>query len=151
MPIGKRAKEITPFEHAALFSIINKVRMLNGWAPKTAQELDSTIRIWYEALLYYEIPSNCYDRLYFRAIDTRQTFLMNGKEPPLFNAELLISSWTGANGLQAELREEEIRKCKTLTENASSQCPYCYGTGHRYKFDENGNRLGIMGKCNHQS
>jgi len=148
---GKQQNQISKNEHAAIFAIINKSRMLNGWAAKTAQELDATIRVWFDALSAYKIPLKCYDTLYLRAIDTRQTFLSNGKEPPLFNVDLLISCWTGTNGLQSELRAQEIRKGRTLTENAETTCKYCFGTGLRYKLDENGKPGdGIIGKCNHQ-
>lgn len=121
--------------------------MLNGWAAIPAKELDSVIRVWFEALSRYKIPAHQFERLYFRAVDTRQTFLANGKEPPTFNAELLISSWTGVNGLRAELEQEEIRRGRTLTQSAESVCKYCNSSGFREVMS--GDYKGVI-RCNHQ-
>lgn len=142
----RQTSQISREEHAALFAVINKSRMLNGWTAKTAQDLDATIRVWFEILSSYKIPVQCFERLYFRAVDTRQTFLMNGKEPPAFNAELLISCWAGPNGLRAELQQEEIARGRTLTQNAESVCRHCHGSNWREVAD--GNYKGVR-RCNH--
>jgi hypothetical protein len=144
----RQTSQISRDQHAALFAIINKSRMLNGWTAKTAQELDATIRVWFEVLSHYKIPVGCFDRLYFRAVDTRQTYLMNGKEPPPLTAELMIAGWTGANGLQAELRNEEISRGRSLGENAESVCKHCHGTNWRTIKEEG---YSFAKKCDHRN
>lgn len=121
--------------------------MLNGWQTRTAAELDATIKTWGEIFNHYKIPPAMYERLYRRAVDTRQMFLQNGKEPPPMNAELLISCWTGANGLKTELAEELVKQGKTLTANAASVCRYCSGSGWKPK--QEGNYAGVE-RCSHE-
>jgi len=82
-------------QHRAIYQIINKVRMLNGWATKTAQELDARIHVWAEILNDYNIPYEYYDELYKLAFDVRQTKTQEGSKVPFFGAELLVSCWTG--------------------------------------------------------
>lgn len=82
-----------------------------------------------------------------RALDARQTFLQNGKEPPMMNAELLAAGWTGQNGLKAEIEREEIAKGKTLTSNAASVCRHCKGSNWREV--EKWNTKGVT-RCNHE-
>jgi hypothetical protein len=89
-----------------LFGLINKVRMLNGWTTKTAQELDATIRTWGEILNRYKIPLEHYQTLYWRAFDTRQMRLNQGQDVPALDATLLVSHWTGPNGLQREVADQ---------------------------------------------
>lgn len=124
--------------------------MINGWTSKTIQELDATIRVWFEILANYQIPVSAYEKLYFRAIDTRQTFLNNGKEPPPLNAELLLAGWTGTNGLKNELLEEEIRRGRSLPENAETVCRHCNGSGWRTVADPVNPRYSGVIKCNHK-
>lgn len=137
-------------QHAAIFTVINLSRGTLGWGLKTAKDLDEEIKIWAFTFNDYKIPDEHLLDLWKRARDLRIARLQNGLECPDFTAELLAACWVGANGLQAELREKEIRKGRTLTANAETQCKYCFGTGRRYKFDENGKTLGIIGKCNHE-
>lgn len=136
--------------HAALFTVINKARMLNGWGAAKRGDLDATIRVWFEAFTSFGIPADAYDALYKRAIEVRANELQRGNAPPTFGAELMISCWTGANGLRAEIEERRVRDGRTLTENAASQCPKCFGSGYEYLFDEKGRTQGIVGKCDHQ-
>ncbi len=130
---GKSENQISPTEHAALFTVINKVRLLNGWTSRTAKELDPTIRVWFEALSGYAIPISAYNDLYKRALDVRQSKLQNGnKDVPQIDATLLIAQWEGPHGLKSELRLREIAAGRTLTAQAASQCTKCFGTGMEY-------------------
>lgn len=118
-------------EHAALFAVINKARLLNGWLTRTAQELDATIRTWAEIFADYQIPINAYPELYKRAFDVRQTKMQLGLTVPQMDATLLVSQWTGAFGLKAAWRQKEIEAGRTLGANAESVCQHCFGTGFR--------------------
>lgn len=134
-------------QHAALFTVINKSRLLNGWTTRTAQELDPTIRIWNEMFLKYQIPVAAYQELYERAFDTRQkTLQMNPKHVPQMDATLLVSHWTGEHGLRAELKRREIERGRTLANNAESQCQKCFGSGCRTVVKDN---YTFAVKCDH--
>ena len=103
--------------------------MLNGWATRTAQELDPTIRVWSEAFSLYSIPVTAYQELYQRAFDLRQSKMQSTGDAPQMDATLLVSQWTGPHGLQADLRQREVAAGRTLTGNAESVCSLCDGTG----------------------
>ncbi len=122
--------------------------MLNGWQTRTAQELDQTIRTWGEMMNHYQIPITAYPDLYRRAFDVRQSKIQKGDEAPQMDATLLISQWTGAFGLQNELRQREIDQGRTLTPNAESVCRHCLGSGWR-KIDPD-DRLSPVKRCDHQ-
>ena len=113
-------------QHVALFAVINKVRMLNGWTTKTAQELDATIRTWAEVLNQYRIPIEHYNECYLRAVDTRQRKLQDGKEIEL-DATLLAAAWQ--SGLSREVHERRVQEKRYLTSTAESECPRCFGSG----------------------
>ncbi len=103
--------------------------MLNGWATRTAQELDPTIRTWSEAFSFYNIPVSAYPELYQRAFDLRQSKMQSTGDAPQMDATLLVSQWTGQHGLQADLKQREVTAGRTLTGNAESICALCDGTG----------------------
>jgi hypothetical protein len=137
-------------QHVALFQLINKSRMLNGWTTKTAQELDATIRTWAEIFNNpkYQIPLECYPALYDRAFDARQSRLRNGDDPPMMDATLIVSCWTGPNGLKAEIEQRRIDEGRTLGANAASVCRHCLGSGWREVIvDEK--PMGVK-RCNHE-
>lgn len=133
-------------DHAALFAVINKSRLLNGWQTRTAQELDPTIRIWHEAFSFYQIPSSAYPQLYQRALDVRQQKMQSGGDVPQMDATLLISQWTGNYGLQVQLRQREVEKGRMLPANAESVCQDCFGTNLKTVI-QNGYRGKV--KCEH--
>lgn len=139
-------KTIPPSEHAALFAIINKARMLNGWTMRTAAELDPTIKTWYEALCFYRIPPAAYPELYRRCVDVRQGQLQTGRDAANIDAILLISQWSGLHGLKADLKQREIEDGRTLGTNAESVCQHCFGSG--YKQIEQGGVRGVV-QCDH--
>lgn len=146
--------QISREEHLALFGIINKTRLLNGWTTRTAEELDATIRTWAEVFAKYNIPlaSDVLTRLYLKAFDVRQSALQKGDDPPPCDATLLVSQWTGEYGLAAEIKKERIREKKYLTSNAESVCPRCLGTNLERLFSDEGKMLGVkMGAaCDHR-
>jgi hypothetical protein len=125
---AKSSTTISRERHAALFSVINKVRMLNGWQTRTAQELDATIRTWNEVLEH--VPIEAYPELYKRSFQVRARSLNVGKQPPDFDATLLYSQWIGENGLRAELHRKDIESGRLLTETAVSDCDLCHGSGY---------------------
>jgi hypothetical protein len=75
-----------------------------------SKELDPTIKVWYEALCFYDIPPSAYPELYKRALDVRQAKLQAGdpNKTPSLDAALLLSQWTGPYGLKAELKQRQI-------------------------------------------
>ena len=150
-PTSTQIIQIPLKQHAALFSVINQSRLLQGWGGSTAKDLNEQIIIWAKVLDRYKIPFEAYEELYLRAVDLRQSRLNQGLEMPNFSAELLIASWTGEHGLQREIEKRRIAEGRTLSGNAETQCPRCFGMGLEYRFDaENGRKLGIIGKCDHR-
>lgn len=117
-------------QHAALFSVINKSRMQNGWQTKTAAELDATIRTWAEAFAFKKIPADpaIYQELYLRAFEVRVDAQQQGKDVPQCDAVLLASCWVG---LKHDIEQKRILAGRTLTQNAASDCRHCHGTGRR--------------------
>lgn len=138
-------------QHVALFALINKTRMCNGWGTATAKELDATIQTWAEAFNQYKIPIEAYNDLYFRAFEVRQLSYRNGKEVPKMSAELLVSGWTGEHGLRSELEQKRINEKRYLPDVAASQCPRCLGFGRESVYDEKTGRiLGVRLSCDHR-
>lgn len=133
-------------DHLALFALINKARMLNGWTTRTAQDLDPTIRTWFEIFAVYKIPVACYGELYQRAFDVRQKRMQQGKDVPQMDATLLVSQWTGDWGLRNALRQREIDAGRTLMPNAETVCDLCDGSG--WARTDTGGRTGVV-KCTH--
>jgi hypothetical protein len=115
-------------QHQALFVLINKSRMLNGWQTRTAKELDATIQTWGEIFNRYQIPTSAYLELYQRAFDVRQRKLRSGEDVPMMDATLIVSQWTGDHGLMRELRERKEQHL-ALPEHRVKVCPKCYDTG----------------------
>jgi hypothetical protein len=133
-------------QHAALFAIINKARLLNGWTTRTAQELDPTIRTWAEAFSWHSIPTSAYPELYKRAFEVRANRMHGGNDVPQMDATLLVSQWVGSYGLQAQWRLKQIEERRSLPTNAESNCDDCLGTG--FKMTESGGYRGMV-KCTH--
>lgn len=120
--------------------------MLQGWTTKTAQELDATIRTWGEILSRYRIPLEQYHSLYWRAFDVRQGKLQNGGDVPDFDATLLVSQWTGQNGLERELHQRRVESGKYLPDTARTQCTKCNGSGWKHIGE---GRHAPVAKCDH--
>lgn len=114
---------------------------------RTSKELDPTIRTWYEAFSFFDIPISAYNELYQRAFDLRQMRMRQSQNVPNMDATLLVSQWTGDHGLKAELRERQIKEGRTLTGNAKSQCPECFGTARKMVKDDTGAVIGVGGPC----
>lgn len=114
---------ITRDSHAALFALINKSRLLNGWMMRTAQELDPTIRAWHELFTEYSIPISAYEQLYKRAFEFRQRRMNQGQDCPTMDCTLLVSQWTGENGLQKELREKARIAADKQLAMGGEKCP----------------------------
>lgn len=134
-------------QHAALFALINKARMLNGWSTRTAQELDPTIRTWSEIFEKYNIPISAYQELYQRSFELRQRRLGEGKDVPQMDATLLVSQWDSEWGLRKELYNRKVNEGRTLTVNAQTACQYCDGTG--WKQVDPTDRLSPVMRCTH--
>lgn len=129
-------------QHAALFAVINKVRMLNGWTTKTAQELDATIRTWAEVFNKHRIPLEAYNDMYLQAFDTRRLRLAEGKEIEL-DATLMVASYPA---VMDAVKQRMIREGRTLPRPSAGGCKRCFGAGMR-PYPEQGGRYG---PCNHE-
>jgi hypothetical protein len=134
---------------AAMCELINRHRLLKNWGVMEASEAEPIAKVWVEFLNNYGVPATAYRALYDRAVESRSMLIQNGKEAGELTAESLLACWTGANGLRAELEAERIKRGRTLTGNAQSQCPKCYGTGFEYAKDSSGREIGIKGRCDH--
>jgi hypothetical protein len=96
-------------------------------------ELDDTIETWGEMFRHYAIPVDAYAELYQRAFDARQRKMNQGHECPTMDCTLLVSQWTGDNGLQKELREKaRIAADRQLAQGGEpNPCDQCFGTGKK--------------------
>lgn len=141
---------LTPETYTALWSILNKARMLNGWTTRTAKELDATIETWGEMLDHYRIPVSTYPELYVMAFDRRQEILREKGTVIQMDAPLLVSCWTGEYGLKAQLQDREIAAGRMLTGQATSHCTKCFGTGVENLRDATGNIIGARLGCDHE-
>jgi hypothetical protein len=133
-------------QHAALFALINKARMLNGWMSKTAKELDPMIRQWADEFNRLGIPISAYPELFSRAFDTRISAMNRGDSCPTMDAPLLASCWVGENGLKKELKRRAVEARNALPANAESVCQMCFGSG--FKTVQDG-RYSVSKKCDH--
>lgn len=132
-------------QHAALFAVINKVRMLNGWQTRTAQELDATIRTWAEVFNKHRIPVEHYNEIYLHAFDTRQRKIQHGIQPGEFDATLMVASWGAVAG---DIEQRRIEERRYLPATAASDCPRCFGSGMEIVKGEG--RYQSARPCNHE-
>lgn len=144
------SSDIPPEQHAALFAVINKSRMLNGWGMSTPGELDQQIRTWAEQFNRHDIPIRAYAELYNRAFDVRIEKMTKSGDGPAMDATLLISQWIGEHGLKAEMHRREIESGRILTDVAASQCQRCEGMNMERVFDDKGFSLGLKKGCDHR-
>lgn len=132
-------------QHAALFAVINKVRMLNGWQTRTAQELDATIRTWAEVFTKHNIPVEHYNDIYLHAFDTRQRKIQHGIQPGEFDATLMVASW---RSIAPEIEQKRIAEKRYLPDTAASDCQRCFGSGMEI-VNQDG-RYRSARHCNHE-
>ena len=121
---------ITREEEVGLFTIINQIRVLQGWSMSPAAELEPMCRVWWEEFQRYGIKAEHYQDLYRRAHKARINALSMGVKVPPLDATYLISQWIGENGLRAELHRKDIESGRLLTETAVSDCDLCHGSGY---------------------
>jgi len=108
---------------------------------------DIAIRSWCHTLDRHEVPWQLYGELYERCVRTRAAAMSSGEFVPQFGIELMVSEWPA---LEREIRQREIDSGRLLSQNAETNCPHCFGSGYRYKFDADGVALGVTGKpCDH--
>jgi hypothetical protein len=132
-----------------LGDVIDRWRLNLGWRPLDNDSQSLAIQSWFHVLESERVPAKAYNELFDRALKLRALRISQNQSVPDFGVELLLACWEGENGLRRELRQREIDAGRTLTANAPSKCPHCFGGGMRYKFDENGKTLGVSGKCDH--
>lgn len=127
---SSNANSISPELNVALWKLINKSRLANGWSTKTAEELDDTIEEWGRILKKYGIPVDALPELYDRAFDVRQAKFQASGYIVSIDATLLVSQWTGENGLAKELRTRSIiPPDRRLYEELPKVCGTCFDTG----------------------
>lgn len=125
------------------------MRISKGWGILPAEDAEITALVYIEVFDRYGIPASAYGELYNRANDRRIRIMADGKPAPDITPELMVSGWVGNNGLANEIREREEAAQLRLSANAASICGNCYGTGLRYVRDEQGQTLGVSGRCDH--
>jgi len=123
---------------------------LKNWSILEAAEAEIIGLVWIGFLDDYGIPADAYERLYRRAVDARIARIRDGRDAGDLTAEALVACWTGPNGLKAEIEAERVKAGRTLTANAETQCPKCFGSNFEYLFDEAGKPAGVKGRCDHR-
>ena len=143
-PTTSRANE----QVKALMGVINKIRLSRGWSILPPQDAEITARAWAEILA--DVPAEAINDLYLLTVETRAKALGNGKEPPEPSAELMLSLWSGPNGLRHRLGD--LRALGQLEAgDAGHACPDCFGSGLRYHTDrDTGRVIGVGGICDHR-
>jgi len=129
-----------------LIDIVNKIRMLKSWDVLPAGKAEAYARTWAEVLDFAKVPrrSSVYNRLYQMGFERQVDCRERGLEIPEMTADYFVSQW---KILKEKLQEEEIKRGRTLPENAESVCKHCHGSGFRQVAD--GKYVGAI-KCNHK-
>jgi hypothetical protein len=139
-------------QHAALFALINKSRLAQGWNALDIRSADPVIRVWADELNRYRIPIECYPELYNRAFDVRMNALSHGKDAPMIDAVLLASRWSGEHGLAAEIARKKRDQQKSLQSSLLPQdpvCPRCRDTNVEIIYRPDGSKAGGKPGCKH--
>jgi hypothetical protein len=141
----------TADEAAALIALINRARALNGWKMQDAQTLEKRMLLWWDVLRQYRIPLENYKELFDMAFDVRQSKMATGEEVQI-EAALIVSCWTRPHGLKSIVEQRRIDAGRTLSGNAETQCPRCFGTGQENRFDIDGKIIGVIvgRQCDHR-
>lgn len=137
-------------QHGALWALINKTRLAQGWNSLDLRSAEPMIQAWADEFNRYRIPIEHYPELYDRAFKVRRDALSIGKEPPSFDAVLIASQWSGEHGLSAELRDRDVKAGKFLPSVSASNCARCRGTGIEIIYKQNGEKLGARNGCQHE-
>lgn len=130
----------------AMGDVIDRWRLNKGWNPLDNDSQMLAISSWVNVMDSEDVPASAYNELFVRALKLRASLFAQGKQPPELGVELMLACW---DSLRREIEEKRISDGRTLTASAETQCPKCFGSNFEYKFDENGNKLGIIGKCSH--
>jgi hypothetical protein len=140
---------ISPEAHLGLYHLINACSEAQDFPYLEADELETKIAAWWLIFAPHGIPPQRYPALLQRASSNRVAAMARGQKPERLSAEFLVAQWLGPNGLQKALRDEKIKRGRTLTSHAQSTCPYCLGnsTGRRYLDPPAYTTLGP--KCDH--
>jgi hypothetical protein len=107
-----------------LIEIINRCRMLKSWDVLPAGKADAYARTWAEVLEFARVPVQHYKTLYKMAFEGQAWARSQGEKVPELNAELIAAQWPA---LRRKIEAEQNKYA--LTENATSQCPRCFGSG----------------------
>jgi hypothetical protein len=139
-------------QQQSMGDVFDRWRLNQGWNPWDDTTQDLAIASWCHTLDREEIPYTAYSELYERVLKRRSSAITAGKDVPKFGVELMIAEWDGEYGLRNELRQREVDAGRTLSGNAESQCPRCFGTGLENRFDIDGKIIGVItGRaCDHR-
>lgn len=133
-----------PEQRKILIEIVNKVRILKCWDILPADKALTYANTWGEILLSNQIPSEYWHRLYRMCVDHQVFCRDKGLEVPDITADLMVFRW---KVLKEQLKEEEIKRGRTLGANAESICRHCFGSGWREVTE--GDYKAVK-KCNHE-
>lgn len=113
----------------AMGEVLDAWRRNLGWNPLDQDSLDLDSAAWVTVLDTENVPPSAYPRLYVEALNMRAAMMRQGKNPPDMGVELFLACWSGPNGLQVKMRQEQIEQRNTLAANAEGGCQKCFGTG----------------------
>jgi hypothetical protein len=77
----------------AIGSVINKIRIVQGWNMITPKDAEPVARVWIEQLDRYNIAPQLYDTLLNRCIDRRAAALKEGEQTPPLTVELFLAEF----------------------------------------------------------
>jgi len=150
---SSRTNTPTEQEALALFALINRARLLNGWKAKDAESLDPQMLIWFETFRRYGIPLEAYKEMFDMAFEVRMREMSNGvlvHDAVVIDAALLVSCYTRPHGVKAQMEQRRIESGRFLPDTAASVCERCTGTGMEMVFNQDGEKLGVRKGCDHR-
>jgi len=124
----------------AMARILILDRASRGYNPLTPEANLQAAEAFVGILDRGKVPAELYQKLYDRFTDYRTRLISNGQQSPNLIPELLLSLWTGANGLRVELLDKKPER----PDNDPYECLICSDTGFEYVKSE---RLEGVRRC----
>jgi hypothetical protein len=133
-----------------MVAVLNERWLSQGWRVMDRKDAEPMALIWIRQLDLEGVPYRQYEELYRRSVQLRANRMAQGLKCDDFSVDLMLACWPA---LQQELKQREVATGRTLTGNAETQCPRCFGTGLENRFDIDGRVIGVVtGRaCDHRS
>jgi len=137
-------RRISARERAAVYALITKSRLANGWNPMPAEEAEPMVLTWAEILNDHSVPIEYYNELFRLAERRRVAAAAAGQPVPTLDAVLLAAVW------ESELRDRvRTKRLEATTASTARNCDMCFGSGVRYREDYPGQKGAGYVACNH--